>query len=253
VVVTITLPDLTTTTPGVVNSATGVYDIAYTTTQVGLHNVKGSATGGILGTEFDVWEDVFTVEEPKRQIIGLDEASNHLRAAGIITSDADREQLRWLCLVASDAVERDLGIVIAKRIVVDTFDGGGESLRLRSFPVISVTSVTEAGVTLVLNTGYTVNYFQGVVRRGTSLSSWPFATGSQNIVITYVAGYANPPRSVRKAAANLVQGMWQTSQQQSHPLINEEFAGSLIPAAVEGLTPIEQRAYMLLKSPPGSA
>jgi hypothetical protein len=50
-----------------------------------------------------------------------------------------------------------------------------------------------------------------------------------------------------------MQGMWQTSQQASHPLINEEFAGALVPAAVEGLTPIEQRAYQTLRNVSGVA
>src|SRR4249919_3306424 len=102
VAVTITLPDLTSATPAVVNSSTGVYDIAYTTTQVGLHQLRGSATGGILGSEFDFWTDAFVAEEPARLLIGVDELSSHLRAQGILTSDADREQLRWVCLVATD-------------------------------------------------------------------------------------------------------------------------------------------------------
>lgn len=252
VTVTVTLPDGTTATPTVTNSSTGVYDIAYTTTQFGLHNLKGSATGGVLGTEVDVWEDAFTVEEPKRQIIGIDEASNHLRAVGLITSTADREQLRWLCLVASSAVEADLGRVVARRTVVETYDGGKPSVQLRSTPLISITSVVEAGTTLAVGT-YTADTAAGILRKGASTSIQNFSYGSQNIVVTYVAGYVNPPREIRKAALNLVQAMWQTSQQASHPFINEDFAGTLVSGALEGLTPIEQRAYLKRKNLAGFA
>src|SRR5215216_2946580 len=77
---TITLPDGTLATPSAVNTGTGLYDIAYTTTQAGLHQLRGSATGGVLGTEFDFWTDAFTAEEPARLLIGVDETIEHLRA-----------------------------------------------------------------------------------------------------------------------------------------------------------------------------
>jgi hypothetical protein len=185
-------------------------------------------------------------------LVSVDDAVEHLNASGVISSDVNRERIQWLCLVASDAVERDLGRVLLRRTVVETHDGGKASLQLRSTPLISVTSVVEAGTTLNVGT-YTSDISAGILRKGSSTSIQNFSYGSQNIVVTYVAGYANPPRSVRKAALNLVQAMWQTSQQASHPLINEEFAGSLVPAAVEGLTPIEQRAYLSLKNLAGFA
>ena len=82
VTATVTLPDGTSVSPNVVNSSTGVYDIAYTTTQAGLHQLSGAATGGVLGPEVDVWGDAFTVEPAGRMLVGVDEASAHLRPPG---------------------------------------------------------------------------------------------------------------------------------------------------------------------------
>src|SRR6478752_6854277 len=95
VAATVTLPDGTTAAASVSTPSTGVYDISYTTTQTGLHNLSGSATGGVLSSEFDKWEDSFTVETPLRMFVGVDEVMAHLRATGSSITDADREQLRW--------------------------------------------------------------------------------------------------------------------------------------------------------------
>jgi hypothetical protein len=246
VVVTITKPDGSTATPTVGHAGVGLYDIAYLTTMAGTHNLSGSATGGVLGTEVDVWEDVFTVETPLRMFISVDEASAHLRAAGVITSSADREQLRWLCMVASDAVERDLSRTISRRTVTETYDGGRWSLLLRSTPIISITTVTENGVSLAVG-DWTVNSSTGQLYRGGTLSTQWWAWGRQNIAVTYVAGYTDPPRIVRKVALNGVQRSWQESQVASHPLLDEAVEAG-IAVAVGTLTPLELAAYNSLRA-----
>lgn len=45
VVVTITLPDTTTSTPSVVNDSVGNYHCDFTTTQTGVHTYKSVSTG----------------------------------------------------------------------------------------------------------------------------------------------------------------------------------------------------------------
>jgi hypothetical protein len=252
VTVTITLPDGTTTAPTVVNSSTGIYDIAYTTTQSGLHNLFGSATGGVLSSEFDKWEDSFTVETPGRIFIGLDEASQHLRAAGIITTDADREQLRWLCAVACSVVEDDLGLIIARRTITDTFDGGNYELKLQAPPraadggSINIITVVESGTTLGVG-DYVLRKRHWRLCRGstTYLTRWAF--GYENISVTYAPGCVDPPKIARKVGLNAVQGMWETSQQASHPLL-EEAGVEAVFAAVGALTNYELGAYNSLRS-----
>src|SRR5215207_2302540 len=171
---TITLPPATT--------GQLIYD--FTPTQVGRHDVDWTTTGPTTSED-----DVFYVEQPGRLLISVDDAVAHLRAGGVITSDADREQLQHLCLVASDAVERDLGRTLTRRAVVETYDGGSNVLILRSTPVISITSLTVGGVA---TTSYTVDAY-GFLR---PTYGW-FTSGYQNVVVVYAAGYPNPPYVTR--------------------------------------------------------
>jgi hypothetical protein len=250
VTVTITLPDGTTATPTVVNSSTGVYDIAYTTTQAGKHDVSGSATGGVLGTEVDVWEDAFVVEQPLRMFVGVDEASSHLRANGLITTDADREQLRWLCIGTCDAVERDLDQVIARRSVTKTYDGGKTGIKLRGGPFISITTVIENGTTLSAS-DYVFDSDAQLLWRGSNVSAWWWSYGRQTVTVTGVAGMTNPPAVVRLVALYLIQAMWQSSQQSPHSLLDEsglENVSVLAGALLTGLPQPLRNAYQSLQS-----
>jgi hypothetical protein len=253
---TITLPDGTLANPAVVNTSTGVYDIAYTTVQVGLHQIRGSATGGVLGSEFDFWTDAFTAEEPARLLIGVDEMSSHLRAQGVLTSDSDREQLRWLCSVATDAVERDLGLALVQREVTETFDGGGYHLNLGTKPPrainggsITITDVDEAGSTI---TDYVLRKRGWRLCKGSSLSPTPWAYGYENITVTYVSGCVNPPEITRHIAMNVAQTMWQASQQAEHPFLDEvarrASLATLSTSVLPSLSGVEQNAYNALRS-----
>jgi hypothetical protein len=171
-----------------------------------------------------------------------------LRASTSITTDPDREQLRQFCIDACDAVELDLGRIVARRTVVETYDGGGEALLLRSTPLISVTTVVESGTTV---TAYVPDTDRGMLWRGTTISQQSWARGRRNIVVTYVAGYVNPPPAVRYAAKGAIQMAWQESQQAPHPLLQEfspELAIGL--AAPPGTADIYQRAYKSLRAGP---
>ena len=115
---TITQPDGTIASPTVTlpPSVTGVLVVDFTPTQSGLHSAHWATT--LPGTSDD---DVFTAEAAGTMLVSVDEAVARLRAAGVITSDADREQLQWLCMVASDAVDRDVNRALTRRTVVETF------------------------------------------------------------------------------------------------------------------------------------
>lgn len=237
-VLTVTLPDGTTTTPTVTNPTTGKYTANYVPAQSGrfvgtwLFTMGGGSTTSYVET-FDVGASLVTV----------DEAIAHLRAAGVITTTPDLEQLQWLCFVATDAVERDLGRVLVRRSVTETYNGGA-SIVLNSTPVVSVTSISESGYPL---TDYILNAGAGILYRGTSYYPQAFARGMQNVTVTYVAGYTDPPRIARKVALNAVQGMWSQSQQAPHPLLDD--VGAAVFAAQGALTSIEQSAYDSLRAP----
>lgn len=239
---TITAPDGTVSTPTVTNppATTGKYIYDLETTSV-------SAQGRYLG----LWQFTLaggaktSIEEAfdlGTGLVSLDEALAHLRATGIIRSDPDLDYLQILCLAATDAVERDLGRVVVKREVTETFDGGRPTVELQSTPVISITSVTESGVAV---TDFVLRKM--FLQRGTTTSRWPWAYGWQNITVTYVAGFNNPPPTVRKVALNLIQGGWQTSQQAPHPAL-ANFSDEDVFRAQATLSMVEQNAYNSLKA-----
>lgn len=240
VTLTVTLPDGTTVTPTVTNppSVTGEYTANYTTT---LASPSGRYVGQFIFT-LDSGNTTSHVEtfDVGPSLVTVDEAIAHLRAGGIITKVDDLEQLQWLCQVATDSVERDLGRIILPRTVTEAHQGGGPTILLRSTPVISVTSVADTGVTVtdwVLGSG-------GVLYRNPGR----FSYGPESVTVTYLAGYLDPPRCVRQAALILIQNLWQSSQQASHPLVDEyaENAGER-PLWQMQMSPIDQRAYESLR------
>ena len=242
VTLTVTLPDGTTATPTVTNppSTTGQYLYDYVTTVGGLpgrytgrwlFSFAGGATTSYVQS-FDVGLSMITV----------DEAIRHLRATDTITSEPDREQVSWLCQVATDAVERDLGRVFVPRTFTETFDGGSSAIFLR-VPVLSVASVTVDGVA---ETDTLINKEAGILRR--QYSTWSWAYGYQNVTVTYTAGTYDPPLIARKVALNTVQGMWQSSQQSPLGMLDES-SEEPIATVTGGLNPLEMRAYESLRVP----
>lgn len=242
---TITLPDGTTTAPSIVNPplVTGKYLYDYVAVQSGRHvgtwlfTMAGGKTTSYVET-FDVGQGLVTV----------DEAVAHLRAAGVVTSSADLDQLQWLCMVATDAVERDLGRVLTRRTVTEVYDGGQSAIVLRQSPVISVTSVSDSAV-VISALDYTLDQSTGILYRGGTSTYWTrFTTGRQSVSVTYVAGYTDPPRAARMVALTIVQSLWQESQQSAHPLIDEG-AGVDMFSAVGSMNSYLQRAYDSLRAP----
>jgi hypothetical protein len=255
---TITQPDGTLATPTVTlpPAVTGQLVVDFAPTQAGLHSVHWSTTGPITAED-----DMFVVEAPARLLISVDEALAHLRAQGIITSDADREQLQWLCLAATEAVESDLSLAIVRRTVIETFDGGGYKLNLSTKPPrptgsnpgsITITTVVEDGVTLSVGS-YLLHKRGWCLYRGTSSSQVPWATGMENITVTYIPGCIDPPRVARRVALNVVQTVWQASQQAEHPFLDEvarrASLATLSTSVLPSLSGVEQQAYLALKSP----
>jgi len=225
---------------------TGVLVYDFTPSQSGLHSVHWSTT--VPTTAED---DVFVAEAAASQLVSVDESVLHLRATGVVTSDADREQLQWLCIVATKAVEQDLDRIFVRRSVTEAYDGGKTGIKLRSGPIISITSVVENGVTLTANTDYVLDSNSGVLWRGTASAAGWWAYGRQLVTVTYVAGMTNPPAVVRLVALYLIQALWQSSQQASHPAFDEGnlenasvFAGGLL----TGLPQPLRNAYESLQS-----
>ena len=239
---TVDLPDGTTASGSVTNPSTGKYAVDYQTS-------TSSPQGRYVGTWLFTFPSGATTSyvesfDVGKGIVSVDEALYYLRAQNVLTSEPDLDLLQWLTFVATNAVELDLGRAIVKQTVTETRDGGNPVIRLKKTPVISVTSVTENGA--ALTSGDYILRRSSMLQRGTTTSRWRWASGWENVTVTYVAGYANPPYIVRQVALAAIQGMWQDSQQADHPSL-DEFGAANVRAAVGALTPIEMRAYDALR------
>lgn len=238
----VTLPDGTAgTSPTVQHGVTGEYYLVYPTVQSGLHQELWTAI--VAGVTVVIRRN-FTVEQASTSFIDTDEALAGLRAVGIIVKPSDLEELRLLCGVACDAVERDLGRAIARRVVVEDYSIT-HPVVLRQAPVISIMTVSVDGAPPVDPTTYRVDPFGVLITRYGWISPagwWPGI-----VTVTYQVGYTDPPRIARKVARNAVQRMWQQSQQMPHPAMDDIGVEAALFGAVGTLTPVELSAYGSLR------
>lgn len=87
----------------------------------------------------------------------------------------------------------------------EAIDGTGKSyLYLDHYPVTTLTSVVEDGVTLVSGTDFYPDLDEGLLEK--ARSNWPWydvqarwTTQKQGVVVTYTAGYATIPADVKLA------------------------------------------------------
>lgn len=245
--------DGTTTATTIDSTGTGTYTIDYPTAGVvGLVSIVVTATGGPLGSIIRRFESTFTVVPPGSLLVDADDALAHLRAQKVIKGAADVDQLRWYCLVATDAVARDLGRAVVREVVTEQHTGGRPSIRLRRTPVRSITSVTESGTALSATDGVDwvldEDVEVGYLYRGSNTCASCWAWGRKNITVTYVAGYVSPPHILRKVALDVVTRTWQTSQQARHELVDDVGADQAVFEAIGSLTSPDQAAYASLRA-----
>jgi len=80
---------------------------------------------------------------------------------------------------------------------------------IKNFPVISVTSVTEDGTVLVLDTDYIKYDDQGTFVKGLT-EGYYWANGLKKVVIVYEGGYATVPEDLQQWAIEVVGYMYET-------------------------------------------
>ena len=207
---TIYLPDGTTTQGVVANTGTGLYGVDYTPTQVGRYQVKWQATG----ENSSAYADEFTVRDFSRMgVVSLSDVKTHLN----ITSTKHDEELRYYIDAATDLCERYVGIVLGRRTVTETYDGGVTNLRLRTPAAYNVQTVVENGNTLA-STGYTLDpsgmflwrIGSNVLMNSSGYGAW--APGAQNITVTYTAGFVSPPPVARQGTLEAIRHLWETQR-----------------------------------------
>ncbi len=129
-------------------------------------------------------------------IISVAEAKKQLNIPEWDTSQ-DAELADFITSV-TDVIEHIVGPVVPRQ-VVEVHDGGRPAVALRRPPVLSVTSVAESGTT-VDTAGYTCALAAGVLYR--SSGRWAGTHGT--VTVTYQAGRATTPASIKQAAKELV-------------------------------------------------
>ena len=213
VVCTITLPDGSTATPIVTNSQTGIYDVDYTPTMFGRYAVRWVATG----SNASAYADDFTVRDyADLGIVSLDEVKAHLNIPASNTTND--EEIRRFMDAASDLAENYVGCVLGRKTFVnEKYSGNTDIIRLNNPRAISITSVYENGV-LLDPAAYVLDYTgQRLTRVTTGSLSGPnyfgiWAPGAQNIVVSYVAGFVNPPASAKQGVLEIIRHLWQTQR-----------------------------------------
>jgi hypothetical protein len=210
---TISLPDGTTTTGSVTNPSTGQYNCDFTPTQTGRHAVRWLATG----TNAAAYVDDFLVRDfAELGIVGLAEAKDYLNIPA--TDSTNDEELRSFIDSASDLAESYVGQVLGRRTFTnELYDGGTEFIRIRNPRALSITSVTENGAT-VPSSNYVLDYtgqrlyrlVSGTLYATNSYGYW--TAGMNNVSITYVAGYVNPPMAAKQGVLVIIKHLWETQR-----------------------------------------
>jgi hypothetical protein len=212
VTLNITLPDATNVSVTTSTSVTGTYTGSYLPTQVGRHILAWAATGAYP----QAFSDIFEVRDINDiGIVGYDEALEYLN---IPSASANENEVRRFIDAATDLAEGYVGQVLGRRTYTsEIYDGGGEFIRIRNPKAISISSVYENGA-LVSSSGYALDYTgQRLYRIGSSSiyannSYGYWSQGMNNLSITYVAGYVNPPMSAKQGVLEIIRHLWQTQR-----------------------------------------
>lgn len=218
VVLTVTAPDGTTSTPTVTASG-----FTYTATvpcpQVGMYLLTWVASGGVV----DVFVDQITVVAPSLSLVSFSELRDQLNLYVADTSGTAR--LRRFMQSATDVVEALTGPMRGQPRT-DYFDGGSSTIVLPGRWVQSITLIQETlGITVFTLTeqpltsgsftqyGYTWDRItHKITRRSNGLTGY-FPQGDSNVAVTYKQGISPLPQVISDATAELIRIWWQDGQQ----------------------------------------
>ena len=212
VTLNITQPDGTTSSVSTATSTTGTYTASFLPTLAGRHILAWAATGSYP----QAFSDIFEVRDINDiGIVGYDEVLEFLN---IPAASANENEVRRFIDASTDLAETYVGQVLGRRTFTDElYDGGTEFIRIRNPKAISITSVYENGA-LVSSSNYVLDYTgQRLYRIGSgtlyATNSYGYWTaGMNNVKITYVAGYVNPPMSAKQGVLEIIRHLWQTQR-----------------------------------------
>ena len=209
IVLTLTLPDATTTAPTVTHTGTGAYSATYVTTLVGRYTVRWVATGANACTFADAF-DVAPADPG-----GLFSISDARAILRLPAGDTGNDDLLRFYVAAVTAITEHLCGKQVKASTTRTFDGGSAGIILPS-NLISVDTVIENTLTLAA-TDYTVDPVACILYRGSPLAVFSFIPGIQNITVTYTRGVTVIAPNVQAGAELTLRHFWQGTQQGNRP------------------------------------
>ncbi len=236
VVLTVTAPDGTTTTPAPTSTATGKFKYDLVTAQAGRYLFRWVTTGPSTA-----WTDVIDVRPADPEfIVSLADVKKHLGKS--LDDTTDDEELREYIEAATNAVEDIRGEVVVRRTIVEDIACplGTRAILLDRQPVISLTSIASVDMYTIWAVVDLHVSRHGIV----SVLSGPALWGL--VRFTYVAGHAVIPANYALAAKIIIQHLWATQQRPSLGPRNP-FGGGDEDAAPTGLGyAIPNRALQLL-------
>lgn len=147
-------------------------------------------------------------------VVPLSAVKTHLN----ITSAAQEGELQAFIDAAEAAISRRVGPLEPTTVTAQV---SGPSFVLPVFPVLSLTSLTDAGGTSLPTAGLTVDLASGVVTS-------PAGFGSGSYTITYSAGRSTCPVDLQLAVKELVRHLWESQRTPAR------FPGSDEPVAPAG-------------------
>lgn len=200
-------------------------------------------------------------------VLTLDEAKAALQIEPM--DIADEDVLAGYVSATSQLLDEEAGAIVKRTVTAERLDGCGPRIVLRQRPVASITTITEyAGTTpTVLVTealGASVNGYladphefehgllSGVVARRRYGRACRWASGSQNVAVTYVAGRfedtASVPARFKRAACITLENLWRDRQPgvealDEYSAPRQAFPGFALPNAARQLLAREVGLY----------
>lgn len=199
-VCTLTVPDGTTSTPGVSNPATGIYTASLAVTVAGLYGVRWVATGANAGA----FADSFTVMDGGTPLLSLAEIKDRLN----ITATTHDAELRRVAAAATARAAAETHRALSPRVLAQSVDMDRKPSAVLVVPtpaLLSVTGITADGVTVAPG-DYTLDPTGQVITRAGSY--W-----SGDVVVTGVVGVAGDDLAIaQQAVLELTAHLWETQR-----------------------------------------
>lgn len=134
-------------------------------------------------------------------LVTLEEAKRQLN----ITGDSEDVELQVYIDALPEVIEGFVGVV-EQREITDMVTGGGAALAVLHPPLVSVTSLSDGSTSYPADT-LTVNGVAGTI---TQSGGGAFPAGTY--MVTYTAGRAEVPPTIKLAALILLQHLWRTQR-----------------------------------------